>query len=329
MDSLLTNAVQSIQIGIEDFGSDDPRRILSTVRNLYSGILLLLKEELRRRSPADSNAVLLRVEHDFKPQPGGVMTVVGKGKHTVNGRQIRERLESIGTPLTAEEWKRLWADLGKFQAIRNDVEHFETKVPKAEIKAAIFLATALVRLVVADLLKEDPASLLGDACWSVMLQTEQVYAEQKLACEATLAKVQWNTKAATDAVAELRCSYCESELVGQKDAANVWQESVVFICAACGTEDDAEDGEWLMAAVLASKGIDPFYDFSDPDSGPTAECPECTRAGVVVEDAACALCGWEHSGERCAVCGEGVSFEDDQEHPGLCDYHYAQSQKDD
>ena len=44
MDSLLTNAVQSIQIGIEDFSSTDPRRILSTVRNLYAGILLLLKE---------------------------------------------------------------------------------------------------------------------------------------------------------------------------------------------------------------------------------------------------------------------------------------------
>jgi hypothetical protein len=34
VDSLLTNAVQSIQIGIEDFGSTDSRRILSTVRNL-------------------------------------------------------------------------------------------------------------------------------------------------------------------------------------------------------------------------------------------------------------------------------------------------------
>ena len=36
---------------IEDSGSLDPRRALSTVRYLYAGIVLLLKEELRRRSP--------------------------------------------------------------------------------------------------------------------------------------------------------------------------------------------------------------------------------------------------------------------------------------
>ena len=49
--SLFENALHSIQIGVEDFGSDDPRRILSAVRNVQAGVLLLCKEKLRRLSP--------------------------------------------------------------------------------------------------------------------------------------------------------------------------------------------------------------------------------------------------------------------------------------
>jgi hypothetical protein len=41
MNKLLENAIISIQIGIDDYFSNDSRRIISCVRNLYSGILLL------------------------------------------------------------------------------------------------------------------------------------------------------------------------------------------------------------------------------------------------------------------------------------------------
>jgi len=49
--TILDNAVQSIQIGIEDYRSSDPRRLLSAIRNVQAGILLLCKEQLRRLSP--------------------------------------------------------------------------------------------------------------------------------------------------------------------------------------------------------------------------------------------------------------------------------------
>lgn len=329
MDSLLNNAVQSIQIGIEDFGSTDPRRVLSTVRNLYAGILLLLKEELRRRSPPESDGVLIRARTEFKTREDGSVVVVGKGRNTVDVRQIEERLTSIGTSLSADDAKRLWADLAKFQTLRNDIEHYRTKAPKAEIRSVIVVATALVRLIVADLLGEDPAILLGDECWSVMLKEETVYKEQKAACEATLAPIAWDTDALSDAVPFLRCEWCQSELIGQKDKGNTSQQAVTFVCAACTSEDDAEDGDWLMVAVLRSKGIDAFHDPSDPDGAPIDDCPECGRAGVVVEEAECVLCGWQHSGERCAVCHAEVSNYDDSEHPGLCGYHAHVFAKDD
>jgi len=46
MHTILDNAIQSIQIGIEDYRSDDPRRLLSAVRNVRTGIVLLCEEQL-------------------------------------------------------------------------------------------------------------------------------------------------------------------------------------------------------------------------------------------------------------------------------------------
>jgi len=36
MNPLLKNAVVSVQLGLEDFASDDERRVISAARNLYA-----------------------------------------------------------------------------------------------------------------------------------------------------------------------------------------------------------------------------------------------------------------------------------------------------
>ena len=69
MNTLFENAVQSLQIGIEDYQSNDPRRPLSAVRNFYAGVLLLAKEVLIRAAPnADPSDVL---STRYKPVPDG------------------------------------------------------------------------------------------------------------------------------------------------------------------------------------------------------------------------------------------------------------------
>jgi len=51
--SLFANAITSIELGAEDYeaAKSDPRRAISAVRNFFAGVLLLLKERLRRISP--------------------------------------------------------------------------------------------------------------------------------------------------------------------------------------------------------------------------------------------------------------------------------------
>jgi len=58
--SLLQNAIDSIQVGVEDYRMDDDRRYLSAVRNICAGILLLYKEKLKRLSPLYDKEVLIK-----------------------------------------------------------------------------------------------------------------------------------------------------------------------------------------------------------------------------------------------------------------------------
>ena len=44
--SILQNAIDSIIIGVEDYDNSDKKRLLSATRNIYAGVLLLLKSKL-------------------------------------------------------------------------------------------------------------------------------------------------------------------------------------------------------------------------------------------------------------------------------------------
>jgi len=69
MNSLFDSAIQSIQIGIEDYEHNDPKRALSAVRNFYAGTLLLAKEVLVREVPKAGVMDILATK--FNPIPDG------------------------------------------------------------------------------------------------------------------------------------------------------------------------------------------------------------------------------------------------------------------
>lgn len=82
--NILKNSIDSIQLGIDDFESNEDKRIISSVRNLYAGILLLFKELLLRLSPSSSNEVLLKTLVLPLKQSNGTIFFKGIGKKTVN-----------------------------------------------------------------------------------------------------------------------------------------------------------------------------------------------------------------------------------------------------
>ena len=84
VNSLPDNAIVSIQLGLEDYESEDERRIVSAARNLYAGVLLLCKEVLRRRSPPGSNDILIRTRTKAITETDGSVRLVGAGKKTID-----------------------------------------------------------------------------------------------------------------------------------------------------------------------------------------------------------------------------------------------------
>jgi hypothetical protein len=81
--AILQNAVDSIQLGVEDLESSDNRRILSAVRNITAGVLLLFKEKLRQLSPPDSQEVLLMQQIRIQRSDKG-LAYIGAGSKTVD-----------------------------------------------------------------------------------------------------------------------------------------------------------------------------------------------------------------------------------------------------
>ena len=103
MDTLLKNAIISIQLGVEDYKSEDNRRVLSAIRNITAGILLLFKEKLRLLSPKDSDEVLIKQKILPKLNDDGSVVFLGSGKKTVDVQLIKERFGSLSINV---DWNR-------------------------------------------------------------------------------------------------------------------------------------------------------------------------------------------------------------------------------
>jgi hypothetical protein len=205
MSPLLNNAAQSLRVGVEDYLSHDPGRTLSAVRNITAGILLLLKEKLRQRSPPESDEVLLKQKVNPRLKKDRLV-FVGSGKKTVDVQDIKERFESLGIQV---DWKRV----SHIVAIRNNIEHYFTQEPTTRLRELIADTFLLVRDFSTLHLKITPVDLLGDKTWQVLLETAEVYAKELEECQVERAKVRWPGEVLASVAEHLRCPECDSELL--------------------------------------------------------------------------------------------------------------------
>lgn len=125
--AILENAVDSIQLGVEDLESSDNRRILSAVRNITAGVLLLFKEKLRQLSPPDSKEVLLMQQIRIQRSEKSLM-FIGTGSKTVDVQQIRERFSDLQVSTN-------WRLVDAIVRARNDVEHKATSMSPRNFEA--------------------------------------------------------------------------------------------------------------------------------------------------------------------------------------------------
>ena len=311
---LLDNAISSIELGVEDYRAslEDSKRALSSVRNLYAGILLLCKEKLRQLSPDNEILIYSNIVPNLNDK--GQLIFVGKGKKTVDRSQISERFKDLDLELNHNHLESL-------AKLRNNIEHLASDVPATEIREAIAKAFTLIRQIIIVHLDDDPEDLIDETIWAELEAVYGKYEEELAICRETTKGIQQNNslKEVSDAVSYLRCDKCNSELIRQKEKTNTdWREAIL-ICrnSKCGIEPNTE--LCFMNAVEASLYGETFIAIKDGGEPPIVDCPEC-RGFYILASNVCMNCNYELSGE-CVRCQETLTpMTVGYENNGLCSY---------
>lgn len=318
MDSILKNAVQSIQIGVEDFQSPDPRRVLSATRNIMAGVLLLFKEKLRMISPKDSDEALIKQNLIPKYDPSGAVVFKGEGKKTVDIQQIKDRFKSLDISVD-------WSTFEKISKIRNNIEHYLVTESANAIKELVADSFLIIRDFVTTELGQQPVDLLGVTTWNALLETSAVLETQRAECKAALEEIEWDGELMEGVASKLTCASCESSLLKPTDP-DVLQNELEFKCTVCG--DQFELADLLEKALGDYFAYDIYIAATDGGDSPVGACWECGRDTYMLEEKKCIACDATPEYHECAVCYSEIG-PDEQEFNGLCGYHYSQMMRDD
>ncbi|MDD3937571.1 hypothetical protein [Rhodoferax sp.] len=318
MKTLLGNAIDSIQIGVEDHESDDPRRVLSAVRNISAGVLLLFKERLRQLSPDGSDDVLIKQFIRPARDKDDSISFVGKGSKTVDVQQIKDRFKDLGIKT---DWTRVEAII----KVRNDVEHYVSIESESRVKELIADTFAVVRDFVSDELDLEASELLGEETWLAMLQVSEVYEAHRKECLAELEQLKWWSPGMARTAEYLRCVHCESDLIKPQTVGKRLSITQRIVCTACGGAMDLID--IIQPALDECFYADQYISMSQGGNPPLDYCDECSTVTYIVDDGICITCGSGHKHLKCIRCGQGLTGEE-QQYRGLCSYCEHQATKD-
>lgn len=313
MESLLSNAVQSIEIGVEDFRSSDPRRLVSAVRNVQAGLLLLCKEKLRQLSPPGSDEVLIKARIAPSLEPAGQLAFRGQGEKTVDEQQIVERFGQLGIHLD-------WAPLRKLTSHRNVLEHYRYSGSREELRAVVAQSATMIRRLF-DVLGLDPVDELELDCWEFLLENEAVFQSELARCQASTRTLVWRSPTmALAAKTNLTCAMnCRSELVELENPDDWHQDKARLKCRACSMTFPAKGQIW---PTLASYFAQDLYEAATQGGmAPLLKCDTCGELTVVADEGACAHCGAGGYEIRCEVCNTVLTDEDREQGDSRCLQH--------
>ena len=190
--TLFAKAIESIQIGVEDLlrNEHNDRRVLSAVRNVHAGVLLLCKEKLRRLSP--DGQILLAQRFEPQPNDRGEVSIEGVGRNTVGVDDIKKRFNAFHVALD-------WKQFDEIAEIRHHMEHSYFKGTRERARQAVAGAFLIIRKLLVEALQEDPLKALGSDCWNALLENADLFEAELQSCRVTLECVDWETEAAARA----------------------------------------------------------------------------------------------------------------------------------
>jgi uncharacterized protein YbaR (Trm112 family) len=307
--SLFNNAIESIQVGVEDYLTKDPRRYLSAVRNIGAGILLLYKEKLCRLSPPHDNEILIK--KDIRPSydDDGNVAFFGRGKKTVDVQGIKERFSTLGIKV---DWKRF----DELNQLRNEIEHYYTDKSSDAVREIVAKSFILIRDFIHESLEEEPRECLGAECWKALLETADVYTAEEKICQKSLEKIDWQYQTLRNALNKLRCPTCHSSLIKTEEK-GTYTVSSELICSSCGEE--FYFGDVVEQCLSESLAAESYIAMKDGGEAPLGICPSCGSETYMLAEGICAACDYELEYLECYICSTYLSL-DEQCLDGLCGY---------
>lgn len=319
---LLKNAILSIQLGLDDFtkGGD---RVISSVRNLYAGVLLLCKEVLSRHSPEGSNDLLIKKNNKIIKDIYNKIRVVGDGKKTVGRIEIEKLFKSLDININLSSLKDL-AD------IRNDIEHNYHDLASSLINHAIASAMPIINDIIVIELKEEPVTLLGGVAWDVLLDESNVFNQQLNDCKKTFLSLPISSDTLKMCFKKIKCPNCSSSLLKNRNpnASNI--DELCLFCAECSKSLDQP--KIIIETSIGEVFTTAFIHMEIKDGGecPVEICPECSKLMYVVSEKNCLNCDFTLLDQLCSLCGNQITLSDYMwDFTSMCSYcEYIMSKND-
>ncbi len=305
--SIIQNAIDSIQIGIEDYEDGDDRRSVSAVRNISAGILLLYKEKLCQLSPEDNKELLIKQNIRPVQNKDGDIIFEGKGHKTVDVQSIKERFKSLNVTVD-------WGRFDEINKLRNDLEHYYTSKSPDAVREIVAKSFLLIRDFLTEYLKKDPQETLGNDSWSTLLEVSDVYSAEEKACIETIESIDWKYPSVENSLKHLRCDQCHSSLI-QAPYSDDSYPTVNLHCKSCNHDFCFDDVvEQCIDDSLAGEA---YISIKDGGALPYDSCHECGKSTFIHEEECCVVCGYEMQYTSCKICEEPLGL-DDQYNEGMC-----------
>ena len=300
------NALEAIQVGVEDFNEGSPPRLSSAVRNLTAGILLLCKEKLRRLSPEDEILIWKQITPSLDED--GKVIFEGSGKTTVDVSEIQARFKACGIEIDVTLLQRI-------TNVRNRVEHHHVD-DVSQIRGAFADGLLFLSQFMPKHLGVDPQEEIDEETWAQLVAEKEIEDRLRKECKASYAEIE-GPKLLTDAIEREGCPECSSVLVRQIQPQNTNPFEAEWACRSCG--HTSSNQEWMGRILPIHLAGASFLAAKDGGPDLLDTCPECGEEAYVYEEEVCLACGFEYEAKECLVCSEPLGLDEYDE--SLCSYH--------
>lgn len=310
--NLFENAIAAILIGIEDFESDDERRALSSVRNIFSGLVLLYKSKLWELSPQHDEYLLIKNDLVYQIQDDRVFvsskTPKERPKKTVDLHQIKERFKSLGIKVD-------WVLFDKLKNERNNIEHFYSSRDNFLLRKTINDAFSLISDFIGRHLELDVKETLGQEFWQVLIKNQGVYNAEKEKCHKSLESIECSYDWVRPYLKKISCEFCGSDLVFLSEGSLYEFNCVELKCKNC--DKSITDIPSYVVGMIASERLD--FEASKSGWSDIAICPSCYEECFVKGENVCLACDYEPDNLICRCCENETDIED-LDNDSICGY---------